>query len=66
MMNLNGRPLHHGDLEEALMQVMQAAVEQVKAHLREPDIWSSRTRCTQAPGVLMLGVIRSDLLALHA
>jgi hypothetical protein len=63
MMNLNGRPLHHGDLEEALMQ---AAVEQVKAHLREPDIWSSRKRCTQAPGVLMLGVIRSDLLALHA
>lgn len=63
MMNLNGRPLHHGDLEEALMQ---AAVEQVKAHLREPDIWSSRTRCIQALGVLMLGVIRSDLLALHA
>jgi hypothetical protein len=63
MMNLNGRPLHHGDLEEALMQ---AAVEQVKAHLREPDIWSSRTQCTQAPGVLVLGVIRSDLLALHA
>jgi hypothetical protein len=63
MMKLNGRPLGHGDLEKALMQ---AAAEQVKAHLREPDVRSSRTRCAQAPGVLMLGAIRSDLLALHA